>query len=471
MKFVSATLCLLLVAVSIVHAQDCPTTGILSMSNQSMTPLQKHQAAANDFIAGAASDLAIDQRIACIMGDSFVPAALIKADGLISTETEEIWLGNSWNPNSKSEIEYTDDDKLMSRLFLRWQSGLQDYAEETATFFSDDPSTNTSEVLTQTWTGTAFENQYLSVFERDAFDNPIKIERFDWVDGAWTTRFLSTSIVQNGLITETKIQTIHDTGALANARLYTFAYNAEGRKTVEIQEDWDANSQSWKLEFQDLITYTSSTTVTLTQEYVAGAWIDYSETTVFYDNNGLETEQVIKALKQGAFALRLLFSYDGSGNLTELVAQGENGSGGWINQSRNAFTLDADGDPLEFLFQTFDQNSMMWVNSNRVMYEYQQNEKTTRVEEELPIGLASFDLYPYPAQDRVHVELELTQASELQVDVYDILGRRVANLTEGTVPAGIQQLSWLPQEAPAGLYFVRLSVDGAIDTKTIMLVK
>jgi|GEM_PF-6903113 len=471
MKLVGAALCLLFFAVSIVHAQDCPTTGILSKSNHSLTPLQKHQAAASDFIADATSNLSIEQRATCIMGDTFVPTAYTKADGLISSAIEEIWLGNIWNLYSKQENEYNDDDQLISNILLRWNSGLQAYVEDTATFFSEDPAANTSEVLTQTWNGTAFENQYLSVFEQDSFGNRIKIERFDWIDGAWKTRFLSTSVVQNGFITETRIQTIHDTGALADAQFYTFVYDIQGRKTVETQEDWDANSRSWKLKFQDLITYPGSNIVTLTQEYVAGAWVDYSETTVMHNNNGLVTEQTIEALKQGAFALRLLFSYDTSGNLTELVAQGKDGVGEWINQSRNAYTLDADGDPLEFLFQTYDPGSLMWVNSNRIMYEYQLNEKSTRVEEELPHGLASFELYPYPAQDQVQVELELTQASELRVDVYDILGRRVANLTEGTIPAGIQQLSWQPQNEPAGLYFVRLSVDGAIDTKTIVLVK
>ena len=470
MKFVSATLCLLFFVVSTVHAQDCPTTGILSTSNQSLTPLQKHQAAANDFIAGAASDLPIDQRIACTMGDSFVPAALIKADGPVSTELEEIWLGNSWNPNSKSENEYNDDDQLTSRLLLRWNSGLQDYVEQTATFYSN-PTANSSEVLTQTWNGSAFENQYLSYFESDASDNVVKIERFDWEDGAWKTRFLATSVVENGLLMETTIQTTHDTGTLANAILRTFAYDAEGRKTVEIEEDWDASSQSWVLESQDLITYNGSTIVTLSQVYEAGAWVDYVETTMVIDSNDLLLEQVSIPLKQGAFGIRFSYTYDSAGNLTEVVSQGDDGAGGWINQSRNAFTLDADGDPLEFLFQTFDPGSMAWVNSNRVTYQYEQNEKSTSIEEELPLGLASFDLYPYPAQDRVQVELELTQASELQVDVFDILGRRVANLTEGTAPAGIQQLSWLPQNEPAGLYFVRLSVDGAIDTKTIVIVK
>ena len=43
-------------------------------------------------------------------------------------------------------------------------------------------------------------------------------------------------------------------------------------------------------------------------------------------------------------------------------------------------------------------------------------------------------------------------------EVYDILGRRVAMLFEGTAPAGTQTATWDASNAASGTYLARLTV-------------
>lgn len=105
------------------------------------------------------------------------------------------------------------------------------------------------------------------------------------------------------------------------------------------------------------------------------------------------------------------------------------------------------------------------------MFNYEPNETATSIEDTVLDGIASFDIYPYPAQDQVHVALQLLQTAYIQLEVFDVLGQRVRALAEGTVPSGVQLFSWLPNNTTTGLYFVRLSVDGAVQTKPIVLVK
>lgn len=470
MKHVSTLVFLLIFAVSTVQAQECPNFGTLPAPIQSFFSSNKHYSTVGDNVAITTSELSIEQQVACMAGKSLITTGHVNAEGPYYSSLEELWLGNAWHPNSKLENEYNEEGQLISKIFLRWNSGSQAFIEENATFYSNDANGNTSEVITKAWNGTGFENQYKSVFEKDTFGNLTLIERFDWENGVWKTRFLSTSMVVDGRITETTIQTTHAQGVLANAQLLTFEYDGEGREIVELQERWDENTQSWEPNSRDLTTYSGSNVVTMSQVF-EGGWIDFMETTEMYDDKGLVIEQTSVSPKETVNGLRFLFEYDDAGNLTEIVAQDEDEIGGWRNQSRQAFTHDLDADPLVTLIQMYDNNSMMWVSLSRITFNYQQNEKAISIEEDMILGVTSFDVYPYPAKDRVNVELQLTQASELGVEVFDVLGRRVINLTEGMVSAGTQRFSWLPQKEPAGLYFIRLSVDGAVDMRPIVLVK
>ena len=467
MRFANIFVLLLVFTASTVQAQECPIANALPASLNTKMLSHKYHAA----FATQGSDLSGDQQHACI-ADAFASNTQnINADVPFQSSIEEIWLGNNWINNSSIENEYNEAGQLINKTFLRWNTGLQKFSNETATHYTYDAGGNTSEVVTTTWNGAAFENQYRSVIERDTFGNLIMTERFDGENGGWNTRFLSTSVVTDELITETIVQTTHATGTLANVKRTTFEYDGEGRSIMELEERWDENTQSWGVDSRDLISYAGTTVVTTSQEYESGNWVDAFETTALYNDNGLLLEQTSTSLMTTGVGNRFIYTYDNAGNLMEMVAQEDDAAGGWRNQFRNAFTLDPDGDPLELLIQQYDNNGMMWANISRVTYNYEQNPAATGVEDEMISGLASVDLYPYPAKDRVHVSLQLTQSSELHVEVYDVLGRQVKNLVNGIMSAGTQRISWLPQNEPAGLYFVRITVDGAVNTRPILLIK
>ncbi len=457
MKHVSALVLLLVFAVSTAQAQDCPIAG-----------LSPNPSSIND-VAKSGSDLTSEPPVVCLAGKSLLDNQQINADNPIYSSVEEIWSGFTWFNNTMTENEYDENGRITRRVHSRWVAGPDEFVTQTATQYLFDEASNTSENISGVWNGSVFINQERNLFQRDEFDNQIKIERFDWENGAWKTRFLSESVVENGLITETTIQTTHANGSLTNFKHKTFEYDAEGRQTVEIQSIWSADTRTWDPNTRDLTSYNGSTVVIISQVYSGGSWVSTDETIEIFDN-GLLVQHTSRSLSGANGSNRFLYSYDAGGNLMESVAQEPDGAGGWRSYFRNAFTLDVDGDPLVLLIQLYDQSNMAWENVSRVSYNYQVGSEATSVEEMIP-GLSAFDVYPYPATERVNVALQLVETTDIQVEVYDILGRRVTSLIEGTTPAGTQRLSWIPQNEPAGLYFVRLTVDGAVETKTVMLLK
>jgi hypothetical protein len=82
---------------------------------------------------------------------------------------------------------------------------------------------------------------------------------------------------------------------------------------------------------------------------------------------------------------------------------------------------------------------------------------------------------PVPARERVTARFALSRAGRGELVVYDASGRRVRTLLDGPLDAGTHQVTWnglddRGQRTPAGMFFLRLGVDGhQVSRKVLML--
>ena len=89
----------------------------------------------------------------------------------------------------------------------------------------------------------------------------------------------------------------------------------------------------------------------------------------------------------------------------------------------------------------------------------------------LPEAYALDGVAPNPFQGRAVVRYELPSGARVRLDVFDLLGRRVATLVDGEVPAGRHEAYLNVEGSPSGVYIVRLLVDGRSFTKRAMLLR
>jgi hypothetical protein len=75
---------------------------------------------------------------------------------------------------------------------------------------------------------------------------------------------------------------------------------------------------------------------------------------------------------------------------------------------------------------------------------------------------AAVSLFPNPAAGSSTLRFVLPRAGRVALTVFDAMGREVAAPAPQQLPAGAQTLRWEAQGARAGLYFVRLTVDGEV---------
>ncbi|MBD3277921.1 MAG: T9SS type A sorting domain-containing protein [Candidatus Aegiribacteria sp.] len=84
---------------------------------------------------------------------------------------------------------------------------------------------------------------------------------------------------------------------------------------------------------------------------------------------------------------------------------------------------------------------------------------------DLSLGYA----YPNPSFGSVRVRYSLSVSGTVQLDLFDLSGRKVDNLASGDMEAGIHEIEWCSEGLPGGVYILQLSVPGNQLTRRIMI--
>jgi hypothetical protein len=103
---------------------------------------------------------------------------------------------------------------------------------------------------------------------------------------------------------------------------------------------------------------------------------------------------------------------------------------------------------------------------------------STEVEGSVPEGFRLGQNYPNPFNPSTQIGFELSQTDHVRLEVFDILGQRVATLMNGTISAGAHVVTWNGlrsdgQEAATGTYVYRIELaSGAgVQTRKMLLVR
>ncbi|MEM1041269.1 MAG: T9SS type A sorting domain-containing protein [Bacteroidota bacterium] len=89
-----------------------------------------------------------------------------------------------------------------------------------------------------------------------------------------------------------------------------------------------------------------------------------------------------------------------------------------------------------------------------------------------PAGFALGAAYPNPFTRTAILPVELTEAAEVRLAVFDVLGREVAVLAEGRFEAGLHRLVFDATDLPSGAYVARLTTEaGRSQTQRLTLLR
>ena len=90
-------------------------------------------------------------------------------------------------------------------------------------------------------------------------------------------------------------------------------------------------------------------------------------------------------------------------------------------------------------------------------------------------GLRPVRVHPNPFNPATTIEYEVPEAGHVQLEVFDLAGRRVATLVDERQEAGIRTVRWSARgsdrELPSETYLCKLRVGGRVATQSMVLLK
>jgi hypothetical protein len=91
--------------------------------------------------------------------------------------------------------------------------------------------------------------------------------------------------------------------------------------------------------------------------------------------------------------------------------------------------------------------------------------------EGIPSAYALLQNFPNPFNPTTVVRYEVPVAGNVQLTVYDVLGREVATLVNETEPAGIHEVRFDAVGLASGVYLYRMQAGGFVQTRSMMLMR
>ena len=89
----------------------------------------------------------------------------------------------------------------------------------------------------------------------------------------------------------------------------------------------------------------------------------------------------------------------------------------------------------------------------------------------LPADFCLEGNYPNPFNAVTKISFRMSHATRISLKIYDVLGREIATLMDGSVVAGSHTVLWNAAAMPSGIYFCRMETPGFNQTLKMMLVK
>ena len=89
----------------------------------------------------------------------------------------------------------------------------------------------------------------------------------------------------------------------------------------------------------------------------------------------------------------------------------------------------------------------------------------------LPVEFALHPNYPNPFNPTTTIVFDVPQAADVTIVVYDLLGRPVSTLINGSMAAGRHEAYVDAQSWSSGLYIVRMRTGNRVFERSILLVK
>ena len=139
----------------------------------------------------------------------------------------------------------------------------------------------------------------------------------------------------------------------------------------------------------------------------------------------------------------------------------------------NSGFQDSQGYETRYYVRAVNNHNRISLPSNHYTVYLQMPQLLSRTADvdEAPVELSLHPNYPNPFNPTTTIRFDLPQTVHVRLTVYDMLGRKVARLTDQVMPAGEHQTAWDARSNPSGMYILRLEAGAHTHNRTMLLLK
>jgi len=170
---------------------------------------------------------------------------------------------------------------------------------------------------------------------------------------------------------------------------------------------------------------------------------------IIRDPNSSARDSVMAVIKIGSAYLTDWLNSGQSGKMRDRPLLGSNAS------LRPA-------DPVDYLIQT--QGLLNWLSG-------MSGELPGSNASLLPQNFALHQNYPNPFNPSTNILFDLPQTSKIFLEVYNLMGQKVASLVDGWMEAGSHHITWEATDIASGVYFCALNTQGFNKTIRMVIIK
>jgi hypothetical protein len=120
----------------------------------------------------------------------------------------------------------------------------------------------------------------------------------------------------------------------------------------------------------------------------------------------------------------------------------------------------------------FDAEEGWYIDDVLITDEYASSRPGGDHPRDLPLEFAIREVTPNPCFDKASVTFEVPRPVHTTLCVFDILGRRLFTVADGTYGPGRHKVTWHPEAGLApGMYFVRMSTPEFGETRKLIVLR
>ncbi|TND08665.1 MAG: PKD domain-containing protein [Bacteroidetes bacterium] len=286
----------------------------------------------------------------------------------------------------------------------------------------------------------------------------------------------SNTVTRNGIVVVLS--------ATAQYNLWQYVESVENSSTFSA--DWTINNASGGQAFQRVTTtaYTGSASVRIQ---------NYSTTTDDLVDEMISPSIDLTQIPSPVFTFRVAYRQKATGNTDKLrVLVSDNCGQTWVQRwAKSGTTLATVSGTqstaftpgvftTEWRLETVNISTFTADTNFRIKFEFTSGGGNNLYIDDINIVspnsisdpstmLENFIVFPNPAKDNAMISMTLNSGQDVQLKVYDMIGREMSTLSKGNLPAGTHDFNLATSGFAKGVYLVHLNVGGKTLTQKLIV--